>query len=84
MDFDQTQKITPIEALTNTEQVLIEAHQALLEKNYNSINQLVGYLQSGEPTYITSHNNARAKLSRIERDEILEFLLRRFLEGRHT
>ena len=55
-------------------------YQALQEKGYNPINQLVGYLLSGDPAYITSHNNARNLIRKLERDELLEELLRHYLE----
>ena len=54
--------------------------QALKEKGYNPINQLVGYLLSGDPTYITSHRNARALIRKLERDEILEELVRAYVK----
>jgi uncharacterized protein (UPF0297 family) len=52
------------------------------EKGYDPVNQIVGYLLSGDPTYITSHNNARYLISRIERDELLEELVRAYVEGK--
>ncbi|MCR4420186.1 MAG: IreB family regulatory phosphoprotein [Clostridia bacterium] len=61
-------------------QILRAVYEALREKGYNPINQLVGYLLSGDPAYITSHNNARNLIRRLERDELLEELLRRYLE----
>ena len=60
-------------------QVLREVFDALDEKGYNPINQIVGYIMSGDPTYITSYNNARALLAKLERDEIMEELLRSYL-----
>ena len=57
-----------------------EACQAMREKGYNPINQLVGYLLSGDPTYITSYNNARSKIRKIERDELLEEFIRSYIE----
>ena len=54
-------------------------HQALVEKGYNPVNQIVGYIMSGDPTYITSYNNARALLAKLERDEIMEELLKNYL-----
>lgn len=60
---------------------LNEVYLALEEKNYNPVNQIVGYLISGDPTYITSHKNARNALRKFERDEILSFLLREFVEN---
>ena len=50
------------------------------EKGYNPINQLVGYLLSGDPAYVTSHNDARSKIRTLERDELLEELVRSYLE----
>ena len=58
---------------------LIDVYGSLLEKGYNPINQLVGYILSGDPTYITSNNNARSKISKINRDELLEELIRTFV-----
>ena len=57
-------------------EVLREVYEALTEKGYNPINQIVGYIMSGDPTYITSHNNARYLIRRMERDELLEELVR--------
>jgi uncharacterized protein (UPF0297 family) len=59
--------------------ILQEVYQALGEKGYNPINQLVGYLLSGDPTYITSHRGARALIRKLERDEIMEELVRYYL-----
>ena len=56
--------------------VIMTVYEAMKEKGYDPINQIVGYLQSGDPTYITSHNNARYLIRRMERDELLEKLLR--------
>jgi uncharacterized protein (UPF0297 family) len=61
-------------------EILSEVHGALEAKGYNPINQMVGYLISGDPTYITSQGNARNLIRRVERDEILEELLKAFLE----
>lgn len=60
--------------------VLKDVYTALQEKGYNPINQLVGYLLSGDPAFITSHNNARSIIRKLERDELLEELLRVYLE----
>ena len=59
--------------------VLSDVYGALKEKGYNPINQLVGYLLSGDPTYITSHNNARSIIRKLERDELLEEIVRVYL-----
>ncbi len=59
----------------NVSQVLEQVYIALTEKGYNPINQIVGYIMSGDPTYITSHKNARSLIMKVERDEILEELM---------
>ena len=56
-------------------QVLEQVYNALTEKGYNPVNQIVGYLMSGDPTYITSHKSARSLIMKVERDEILEELM---------
>ena len=61
-------------------QILTAVYDALREKGYNPINQLVGYLLSGDPAYVTSHNDARSKIRTLERDELLEELVRSYLE----
>ncbi|HHW08135.1 MAG TPA: IreB family regulatory phosphoprotein [Clostridia bacterium] len=68
------------EDLPEAKEVLMAVYQALQEKGYNPINQLVGYLLSGDPAYITSHNNARNLIRKLERDELLEELLRHYLK----
>lgn len=62
-----------------TRNILTQVNDSLKEKGYNSINQLVGYLISGDPTYITNYNGARALLRKLERDEILEEVLKSYL-----
>lgn len=62
-----------------TEEILSMVYEALDEKGYNAIDQMVGYILSGDPSYITGHNNARNLIRRIERDDLVEELLRRFL-----
>ena len=64
-------------------EILKEVYQALVEKGYNPINQIVGYILSGDPTYITSYKDARNKIRQIERDELLEKMVRNYigLEG---
>ena len=66
------------EALTKS--ILSEVYNSLQEKGYNPINQLVGYLISGDPSYITSYNGARALLRKLERDEIIEEVIKSYLE----
>lgn len=61
------------------EEILKEVYEALSEKGYNPINQIVGYILSGDPTYITSHNNARNLIRTIERDELLEKMVKKYI-----
>ncbi|MGB9803006.1 IreB family regulatory phosphoprotein [Desulfofundulus sp.] len=68
------------EEVNQAKEILLSVYAALKEKGYNPINQLVGYLLSGDPAYITSHNNARSKIRRLERDELLEELVRSYLK----
>ena len=56
-----------------------KVYEALVEKGYNPINQIVGYILSGDPTYITSHNDARNLIRRIERDELLEKMVKNYI-----
>lgn len=65
--------------MSEAKTVLVTVYEALQEKGYNPINQLVGYLLSGDPAYITSHNNARNLIRKMERDELLEELLKDYL-----
>ncbi len=60
-------------------EILARVHEALVEKGYDPISQLVGYIMSGDPTYITSHNGARSMITRFERDEILEVVFKDYL-----
>lgn len=61
--------------------VLEIVYKALKEKGYNPVNQIVGYIMSGDPTYITSHNNARSLIMKVERDELVEEVLRTYIEN---
>ena len=60
---------------------MLVVYVALKEKGYNPINQIVGYILSEDPTYITTHNNARSLIRKIDRDELLQVLLRSYLQG---
>lgn len=62
-----------------TKEILSEVYNSLMKKGYNPVNQLVGYLISGDPTYITNYNGARALVRKLERDEILEEVLKAYL-----
>jgi uncharacterized protein (UPF0297 family) len=60
--------------------ILKDVYAALTEKGYNPINQLVGYMISGDPAYITSHRQARSLIAKLERDEIMEAVLKKYLQ----
>ncbi|AEF95067.1 UPF0297 protein [Desulfotomaculum nigrificans CO-1-SRB] len=68
------------EEVNQAREILLAVYAALKEKGYNPINQLVGYLLSGDPAYITSHGNARSLIRRLERDELLEELVKNYVE----
>jgi uncharacterized protein (UPF0297 family) len=81
-DFQETMKFRlEKEPSITPKEIFEKVYLALKEKGYDPINQLVGYFISGDPTYITSHNNARALIRRLERDELLEELVRFYLEN---
>lgn len=65
---------------TKTKEILKEVYNDLKEKGYNSINQIVGYILSGDPTYITNHNGARNLIRKIERDELLEKMVKEYID----
>ncbi len=65
----------------NPRDVLLTVYEALVEKGYNPVNQLVGYFISGDPAYITSHKQARSLIRRIERDDLLEELVTSYLKN---
>ena len=84
MNFDKTMSFNfEKEKNASAKEILKDVYEALVEKGYNPINQIVGYILSGDPTYITSHNDARNKIRQIERDELLEKMVRNYigLEG---
>lgn len=64
---------------TNVETVLFSVYDALQDKGYNPINQIVGYLLSGDPAYIPRHNDARSMIRKLERDELIEELVKSYL-----
>lgn len=63
-----------------TKEILKQVYDALKEKGYNPINQIVGYILSGDPTYITSHKSARNIIRTLERDELLEKMVKNYIE----
>lgn len=80
-NLDYTMKFEAQKENDVTEREVVEkVYQALSEKGYNPVSQLVGYFLSGDPSYITSHNNARSIIRKFERDELLEEIIRTYLE----
>ena len=69
------------EQVIEAKDVIARVYEALTEKGYNPVNQIVGYLMSGDPTYITSHKGARSLIMRAERDEIIEVFLEDYIEN---
>ncbi len=84
-EFEQTRffKVRP-EKDNETRNLILLVYKALEEKGHNPVSQIAGYLLSGDPTYITSHNNARSLVRKVERDEILEELIRAYVESVHA
>lgn len=76
---DVTRKFTALDNKTEIKEILSSVYDSLLVKGYNPINQLVGYIISEDPTYITNYNNARALICRLDRDELLQELLLSYL-----
>ena len=75
-----TQKFTvPNDDRDNMRRILRSVYEALTEKGYNPINQIVGYLLTEDPTYITNYNNARSMICKINRDELMQVLVREYL-----
>ncbi len=68
---------------TGVKMVLSTVYEALTEKGYNPVNQIVGYIMSGDPTYITSHKSARSLIMKVERDELVEELLADYIKNNH-
>ena len=75
IDINQTKRISVSE-------VILRVYQALVERGYNPVNQIVGYIMSGDPTYITSHKGARSMIMKVERDELVEELLKEYIKNR--
>ena len=84
-DMTRTQfiKIMPeeLQEASTVREVLSSVYAALTEKGYNPVNQIVGYIMSGDPTYITSHMNARSLIMKVERDELVEELLKTYIDA---
>ncbi|MCI8466175.1 MAG: IreB family regulatory phosphoprotein [Lachnospiraceae bacterium] len=82
-DIHRTQFFNPSqEGRMEAGEILAKVYAALTEKGYNPISQIVGYIMSGDPTYITSHQSARSLITKLERDEILEELVQVYIESK--
>ncbi len=79
-DYETQMFRVPSEREDETKRILQEIYDALSERGYNPINQIVGYIISEDPTYITNHNNARALIRKLDRDDLLATLLKNYLE----
>ena len=80
MTEQDTQKFTvPNDDRENMRRILRTVYEALTEKGYNPINQIVGYLLTEDPTYITNYNSARSMICKIDRDELMQVLVREYL-----
>lgn len=82
-NYNETVQFSSVDKEPESEarKVITAVCAAMEEKGYNPVNQLVGYILSGDPTYITSHNNARVLIRRLERDEILEELVTDYIRN---
>ena len=79
-DFDYTRKFSvSYDKDQEIKMILSSVYTSLREKGYNPINQIVGYILSEDPTYITNHNNARTLIRQLDRDELLQVLLKSYL-----
>ena len=82
MDSDYTRKFqVPQERSSEMKAILMSVYASLNEKGYNPINQIVGYILSEDPTYITNYNNARTLIRKLDRDELLQELVRQYLSN---
>ena len=79
---DATRKFTAVDSKTEMREILSSVYNSLMVKGYNPINQIVGYILSEDPTYITNHKNARSLIMKAERDEIIEVLLENYIDTR--
>ena len=83
-DLESTQffRVQPEQA-NGVQKILAVVYEALSEKGYDPVNQIVGYIISGDPTYITSHKNARSMIMKVERDELVEEIMRSYIRANH-
>ena len=77
---DATKKFTALDPKAEMKEILSSVYNSLMVKGYNPINQIVGYILSEDPTYITNYNNARTLICRIDRDELMQELLKCYLD----
>ncbi len=77
---DSTRKFTALDSKTEMREILSSVYNSLMVKGYNPINQIVGYILSEDPTYITNYNNARTLICRIDRDELMQELVKNYLD----
>lgn len=77
---DRTMRFSADELKNGTREIIREVYRSLEEKGYDPVGQIVGYLMSGDPTYITSHNNARALMRGVSRDALVEELVRGYMK----
>ena len=85
MDVQNTQYFRAVqENKMDVKEVLKLVYEAMTEKGYNPVNQIVGYVMSGDPTYITSYNSARSLIMKVERDEIIEELLNVYINTKFS
>ena len=78
-DKDTVKFTVPSDDKENMRRILRNVYEALTEKGYNPVNQIVGYLLTEDPTYITNYNNARRMICKIDRDELMQVLVREYL-----
>lgn len=80
MEFNETMKLNvEHDTKSDAREIMDTVYNALKEKGYSPVSQIVGYFLSGDPTYITSHNNARSLIRKLERDELLEEIVKAYL-----
>lgn len=77
---DATKKFTAVDNKAEMKEILSSVYNSLMVKGYNPINQIVGYILSEDPTYITNYNNARSLICRIDRDELMQDLVKSYLD----
>ena len=83
-DLENTQYFkVETEPVNGVKMIMAEVYEALSEKGYDPVSQIVGYIMSGDPTYITSYRNARGLIGRVERDELVEEMFKDYIENNH-